>query len=72
MGVAVYGNKVGIKYYETEDGFEPITSTVERVGSRIERALKSSGIGDVTVRATGWDSGYGTYNVDYAVIIPKK
>lgn len=73
IGVSVFGKKNGIRYYDTSDGgFSPITTDVERVGSRIKTALKSAGIDNVTVRASGWDAGYGTYNVNYAIIIPKK
>jgi hypothetical protein len=77
--VAVWGEKEGVRYdesttYDEPDGdshteFEPDPQDMEKVGDRIEAALKDAGIDVVgQVKPSHWDAGFGTKDIGYHVV----
>lgn len=72
LGVAIYGDKDGVKYYDRDDGtFDIIEESARRVGLRIKRALELSGLKIKDIYPAHWDSGYGTRDVGYSITIDK-
>lgn len=71
MGVAVWGEKLKLPYRDQGERFIVDKTAASGVGNRIAAALKKAGYPVQSVRFNGGDEGFGTKNVNFAVVLKK-
>lgn len=71
IGVEIWGRKGRNRLYDESERFCLDDRAVEQMADQIGTCLRAAGLDVIEVRLTGYDSGWGTYNVGYGVVFRK-